>query len=39
LKERLQANNLMAEASASPLLQSSGSSGLLGDQDEEEEDL
>lgn len=39
LKERLQANNLMAEASASPLLQSSGSSGLLGDQDDEEEDL
>lgn len=39
LKDRLAANNLMAEASNSPLLQSSGSSGLLGDLDDEEDDL
>jgi DNA-directed RNA polymerase subunit alpha len=38
LKERLAANNLLVEASNSPLLQSSGSSDVLGDVDNEEED-
>jgi len=39
LKDRLQANNLLADASSSPLLQSSGSGGLFGAPDEEEEEL
>jgi DNA-directed RNA polymerase subunit alpha len=38
LKDRLAANNLLVEASNSPLLQSSGSASLLGDADEEEDD-
>jgi DNA-directed RNA polymerase subunit alpha len=39
LKERLAANNLLVEASNSPLLQSSGTGGVLGDTSEEEDEL
>ena len=38
LKDRLAANNLLSEASNSPLLQSSGSGSLLGELDEEEDE-
>ncbi len=38
LKDRLAANNLLTEASNSPLLQSSGSTGLLGELEDEEDD-